>query len=131
MAERRAFTRIEFIHSAWLVTPDGHQRPTQLQDISLHGALLSVTEPWPAGTGTPLQLRLSLDGHEQGIIMQARQRYHKSGSIGIECQQLDIESASQLRRLVELNLGDEALLLRQFAELLDSAAPSAEHQAPS
>lgn len=127
MAERRAFTRIAFTHVAWLVTPDGHQRPTQVQDISLHGALLTVTEPWQAITGTPLQLHLSLDRHQPGIIMQARQRYHKSGSIGIECQQLDIDSASQLRRLVELNLGDEALLLRQFEELLDSA----EHQAPS
>ena len=124
MAERRAFTRIGFNLSAWLVTPDGHQRPAELQDISLHGALLSVTEPWQAITGTPLQLRLSLDGHQQVIIMQARQRYHKNGSIGIECQQLDIDSASQLRRLVELNLGNEALLLRQFTELLNSAVPS-------
>lgn len=124
MAERRAFTRIGFNLPAWLVTPDGHQLPTQLQDISIHGALLSVTEPWPAESGTPLQLRLSLDGHEKVIIMQARQRYHKDGCIGIECQQLDINSASQLRRLVELNLGDEALLRRQFEELWDTA-PSA------
>ncbi|MBU3825382.1 MAG: PilZ domain-containing protein [Candidatus Oceanisphaera merdipullorum] len=119
MAERRVFTRIGFTLPAWLVTPDGHQYPTELQDISLHGALLSVEEPWSGLPDTPLQLRLSLDGHEKMIIMQARQRYHKQGFIGIECQQLDIESASQLRRLVELNLGDEALLLRQFEELLD------------
>ena len=130
MAERRAFTRIGFTGSAWLVTPDGHERPTELHDISLHGAMLSVIEPWQAVAGTPLQLRLSLDGHGQMIIMQARQRYHKNGSIGIECEQLDLESASQLRRLVELNLGDEQLLRRQFEELLD-AAPSAQHQAPS
>ena len=120
MTERRAFTRIGFTVPGWLVTPDGNELPTQLQDISLHGALLSVTEPWLAVTDTPLQLRLSLDGEDQVIIMQARQRYHKDGSIGIECEQLDIESASQLRRLMELNLGDEALLLRQFEELLDT-----------
>ena len=131
MAERRAFTRIGFNGPAWLVTPDGHQQPAALQDISLHGALLSVTEPWQAVAGTPLQLRLSLDGHAQVIIMHARQRYHKNGSIGIECEQLDIDSASQLRRLVELNLGDEALLRHQFEELLDSAAHSAQHPTPS
>lgn len=78
----------------------------------MHGGLLSVTEPWPAESGPPLQLGLTLDGHEKVIIMPARQRYHKDGCIGIECQPLDINSASLLHRLVELKLGDEALLLR-------------------
>ena len=118
MSERRLFTRVGFTSPAWLVTPDGHQHAAELQDISLHGALLSVTEPWPDEADTPLQLRLSLDGEDTVIIMQARQRYHKAGSVGIECELLDINSASELRRLLELNLGDEALLLRQFEELL-------------
>lgn len=124
MTERRSFIRIGFKVSAWLVTHDGHQQATELQDISLHGALLSVTEPWQGKANDAVALRLSLDGQTLPILMQARQRFHQAGYIGIECERLDIESASQLRRLVELNLGDEALLQRQFEELLDSA-PSA------
>ena len=120
MAERRLFTRIDFSTPAWLVGADGQQYHTQIQDISLHGALVSVTEPWAAKNGDVVELRLSLDGHDQHIIMLARQRYHQSGAIGLECQQLDINSASHLRRLVELNLGDEALLQRQFKELSSS-----------
>lgn len=121
MAERRLFTRIGFESPAWLVTPDGEQHAVQVQDLSLHGALLKVTPPWLIAPNTPLQLRLPLAGQEKQIIMQARQRFHQQGSVGIECEMLDIDSASRLRRLMELNLGDEALLVRQFEELLDTA----------
>ncbi|MGB5854017.1 MAG: PilZ domain-containing protein [Oceanisphaera sp.] len=118
MAERRVFTRIGFSSPAWLVGADGHQYHTEVQDISLHGALVSVTEPWSAQNGDIIELRLSLDGHDQNIMMRTQQRYHQPGFIGLECQQLDINSASHLRRLVELNLGDETLLQRQFEELI-------------
>lgn len=119
MAERRLFIRIGFSTPAWLVGADGQQHQSEVKDISLHGALVSVTEPWTVKNGEMVELRLALDGHDQHIIMLAHQRFHQSGAIGLECQQLDISSAEHLRRLVELNLGDEALLLRQFAELMD------------
>ncbi|ART79999.1 PilZ domain-containing protein [Oceanisphaera avium] len=120
MAERRIFTRVEFSSPAWIITLDGEQHSVLVQDLSIHGALLKVTEPWQAELNAPLELRLSLDGEHKQIIMQARQRFHQHECIGIECELLDIESASRLRRLMELNLGEEALLLRQFEELLDS-----------
>ncbi|MBO1518341.1 PilZ domain-containing protein [Oceanisphaera pacifica] len=119
MPDRRVFTRINFNTPAWLVTHDGQQFATQVQDISLHGALVSVNEPWPNITGEQIELRLSLDGQDENIIMLTQQRYHQTGFIGLECQRLDINSAGHLRRLVELNLGDEVLLQRQFEELLD------------
>ncbi|MGO1247545.1 MAG: PilZ domain-containing protein [Oceanisphaera sp.] len=119
MSERRVFTRIGFSTPAWLVDTKGQQYHTEVQDISLHGALVSVTEPWLEKKGGRIELRLSLDGQDENIIMLTQQRYHKAGFIGLECQQLDINSAAHLRRLVELNLGDHALLQRQFEELLD------------
>ena len=43
---------------------------------------------------------------------------HVEGSrIGLQCLVLDLESASTLRRLVELNLADPELLERNLAEL--------------
>jgi hypothetical protein len=50
--------------------------------------------------------------------MQARQRYQRDGDIGLECLQLDIDSAGHLRRLIELNLAEESLLQRQLAQLV-------------
>ena len=37
--------------------------------------------------------------------------------IGFVCRHIDVDSISHLRRLVELNLGDEALLERELAAL--------------
>lgn len=118
MAERRVFTRIGFNTAVCLITPDGQLHHIQLQDISLHGALVTAPEPWLATIDTPLELRIPLDGEDETIIMHTQQRYHKKQDVGLECQKIDINSASLLKRLVELNLGDEVLLQRQLSELL-------------
>jgi hypothetical protein len=38
--------------------------------------------------------------------------------LGFQVQYIDLDSATHLRRLVELNLGDPALLEREFENLL-------------
>lgn len=38
-------------------------------------------------------------------------------SLGFVCRHIDLDSISHLRRLVELNLGDEQLLERELAAL--------------
>ncbi|OIN13491.1 PilZ domain-containing protein [Oceanisphaera psychrotolerans] len=118
MAERRLFARIGFEAGAWLIDASGHHYPTRVHDLSLHGALTTVNDNWPGQDGDEYELQLSLDGHGQRIIMKARQRYHRDGYIGLECLQLDIDSAGHLRRLIELNLADESLLQRQLAQLV-------------
>jgi hypothetical protein len=37
--------------------------------------------------------------------------------VGLHCRHIDIESLAHLRRLIELNLGDPALLERELAAL--------------
>ena len=39
-------------------------------------------------------------------------------TIGFTCENIDLESISHLKRLVELNLGDKALLHRELASLI-------------
>ena len=53
------------------------------------------------------------------IIMEGMVIYQKGQFIGIECQHIDLDSMINLRRLVELNLGDERLLERELAEVLN------------
>jgi hypothetical protein len=38
--------------------------------------------------------------------------------VGLRCDRLDVDSMSHLRRLVELNLGDPALLERDLQSLI-------------
>ena len=42
----------------------------------------------------------------------------KDHHLGLFCHHIDIDSITHLRRLIELNLGDETLLQRELAELL-------------
>ena len=43
---------------------------------------------------------------------------HLNGTcVGVRCDKIDIDSASHLRRLLELNLGDADLLSRELTEL--------------
>ena len=44
---------------------------------------------------------------------------HQRGlQVGIRCDELDLESVQHLRRILEFNVGDEALVLRELGELV-------------
>ncbi|PSJ44055.1 PilZ domain-containing protein [Zobellella endophytica] len=118
MAERRLFSRIDFKAKAWLVDGAGHHHHVLIRDLSLHGVLAAVAEDWPGQSGDRFELQLDLDSHGHHIIMQTCQRHHHHDCIGLECLRIDIDSAGYLRRLVELNLGDDQLLQRQLAQLV-------------
>ncbi len=44
---------------------------------------------------------------------------HQRGrQVGIRCDELDLESVQHLRRILEVNVGDEELVLRELGELV-------------
>jgi hypothetical protein len=46
---------------------------------------------------------------------------HREGrQVGVRCLEIDLDSISHLRRLVELNVGDEAILHRELGALVRS-----------
>jgi hypothetical protein len=51
--------------------------------------------------------------------MAVELRHVEPHRLGFQCRYIDLESASHLKRLVELNLGDPTLLEREFAHLLE------------
>ena len=64
------------------------------------------------------QIDLLLENAQLVIKMSAAVAHIDIGSIGFICKNIDLESISHLKRLVELNLGDEALLHRELASLI-------------
>lgn len=52
--------------------------------------------------------------------MEISLAWARDGLLGFECQHIDLDSISHLRRLVELNLGDEELLERELALLVSA-----------
>lgn len=115
--DKRHFHRI-FFNSDVTLNNESTILPCKLVDISLKGCLLQFDEDW---TGNPeglytLKLKLS---DEISITMQTSVAHVVGSSVGFKCEHIDIDSISQLRRLVELNLGDSDLLERDLLALTE------------
>lgn len=117
--ERRLFRRIFF--DANCEVRNGDQLwPSRVIDISLHGVLLECPPGFEGSPGEAYRVTIWLGDDAACITMEVALRHQENGHIGFECRFLDLDSATHLRRLVELNLGDEAELHRELALLSDA-----------
>ena len=94
---RRKFSRIPFQTEASLFLPDG-EYVVEVLDLSLKGALIHPNSEMFVTVGTNCTLKIRLDQAGAMIRMEATVVHH-------------------LPRLVELNLGDEAMAEREFSLL--------------
>lgn len=116
LENRRHFSRILFDTKASLLI--GQQNiPVSLIDISLRGALIQPTANLLCKPGTACTLNILLDGDEIAIRMEANISHLEDDHIGLICREIDLDSMIHLRRLVELNLGDESILNRELSAL--------------
>lgn len=116
--ERRRFWRATF-HAPATLSDERAQCTATLEDISLKGALLEVPGDWSTEVGGTCNVTLRL-GAEGGpcISMHGRVRHREGRRIGVECESIDLDSITHLRRLVELNSGDPAMLEAELAALV-------------
>lgn len=118
--ERRKFWRAAFSAPVTLVS-DSHSVDAMLDDICLKGALLEVPPKWQGRVGEPCHLKLRLGGGaDMAITMWGRVTHVAGNKVGVLCESIDLDSITHLRRLVELNAGDPALLEREVSALLSS-----------
>ncbi|MDR0736359.1 MAG: PilZ domain-containing protein [Zoogloeaceae bacterium] len=128
---RRRFARIHFNTPACLTFPLQGARqeyPAEVLDFSLKGALVQTAAPVDLAPGTSCTLALRLDDMgddetlESGIRMRAEVARVSGREIGLACVEIDLDSITHLRRLIELNLGDETLLSRELEHLTSTDA---------
>lgn len=115
--ERRRFDRIA-TDKPVTITVNGNTRSGTVHDVSLHGMLLSLDDDWQAVAGMSVAARLHLDGDSCCIDMRGNVAHVHGSRLGLLCTSMDVESASRLKRMVELNLADPALLERNLTELI-------------
>jgi hypothetical protein len=126
MIERRRFFRVVYSTPAQL--QQGEQVwSTTLLDLSLQGALLNRPANWTEQNNGLFTLSFTLADSDIEIRMEVESTHLDEQKLGVYCHHIDIDSASHLRRLIELNAGDTELLLREFAHLLEDHK---EHQQP-
>lgn len=113
--EQRRFTRIPF-DAAAVLARDGREWRCELIDLSLKGALVEKPDDWNGAIGDDYALTLLLD-EETHIRMDVSVAHIEEQHIGLACRDIDLDSITHLRRLVELNLGDAHLLERELMAL--------------
>lgn len=114
--DRRTFWRAPFNTRVLLIDTAGVW-PAKLKDISLQGALLEISKTWHGEYGTNCQIKLELTP-DAIITMQGSIAHLQGVLLGFRCEEIDLDSISHLRRLVELNAGDPTILEREFNALL-------------
>lgn len=117
ISDKRHFSRI---------TMDGHVRlscngsrwETKLIDISLKGVLVDRPAGWQGERGTAYDVEIISEGDQPLISMKSEIAHIHPDHIGFHCESMDLDSISHLKRLLQLNLGDEMLLQRELIELV-------------
>lgn len=112
--DHRKFTRVDFDTDLELIQGDKHLA-CELVDVSLKGIL--VTEPkngiFSESIPTEAVIQLSPD---ISIHMQVSLVHQQDQLLGFICNSIDLDSAKHLRRLIELNLGDDEACERELSE---------------
>ena len=116
MKNRRQFTRILFSIDAHLHVDEYHFK-VKIHYLSLNGALVSAPKQPECFKNKLGTLSFSLAGTESNVTKQISVLHVEQDVIGLQCNAIDIESVSHLRRLVELNLGDQAQLNKELSQL--------------
>ncbi len=115
--ERRRFSRITFHRPAELDL--GAEKATcEVIDVSLKGALVEVPVSFGPAVGQRCTLVIRLDAGDAAIRMEGDVVHREGTLVGVRCREIDLDSISHLRRLVELNIGDDDLLHRELSALV-------------
>ena len=119
MQNRRQFTRVLFSMKAELTIGE-HQFDAKIHDISLNGALIYAESKGMILTRQLGLLTFKLDNADTCITMNIAVVHQEGDEIGVQCNGIDIDSVSLLRRLVELNLGNDEQLHKELSQLTRS-----------
>lgn len=90
---------------------------TRVIDLSLSGVLVERPEDWDGSIGTRYRLDLRLEG---GVLIGMGvelARIEEGLGLGFSCIKIDLGSFAQLKRLIELNLGNHQTLQHELSVL--------------
>jgi hypothetical protein len=113
----RRFSRITF-HRPAVLDLKVARADCEVIDVSLKGALVEVGPTLRPKAGETCSLVIRLDAADAFIRMDGEVAHVNGQRVGVKADEMELESVEHLRRLVEINLDDEALLHRELAALV-------------
>ncbi|MEZ8045090.1 PilZ domain-containing protein [Vibrio sp. 10N.237.312.C02] len=118
MIERRQFSRVVY-QTPTDISQGNVNVSGSVQDLSLHGLLIQCDKLQQLRTDIPVQVSFKLESSDINIQLEATIVSTINTSMRLRIEHLDIDSISHLKRLVELNVGDDELLYREIEHLTD------------
>ena len=115
--DKRRFTRLPF-EGTCDVDVAGICFTAPMLDLSLKGLLVEVTSDQRLSPGDEGRVSIQFPDTALKIDMIVAVSHVSETYVGFQCTQIDIDGISHLKRLVELNLGDDKLLDRELEALL-------------
>ena len=112
----RLFSRVPFFAQVSL-NLSGQTLNVDLLDIALKGALVRTSSPVPVALSDRCRLSLPLTDGGEAIAMSGKVAHLEGCHIGMACEDIDLQSLTQLRRLLELNTGDADQMNRELSQL--------------
>lgn len=114
--ERRKFSRVVL---EWPVEVIYQEKswPALLVDLSFRGALLNC-EHLGLDPDTRVNLHIHIPQSQLDLDLEAHVVRACGPIYALRFDAVDIDSMSELRRVIELNLGDDSLLQREMEQLL-------------
>lgn len=118
MEAARRYYRMVYATPAQLIQGDDSW-DTKLLDLSLQGAMVEIPQNWGGQEGEDYHLRFSLAESDVVIEMDViLKKIHANKGLGLQCHHIDIDSATHLKRMIELNVGDDDELHRELELLI-------------
>jgi hypothetical protein len=114
--ERRNYQRVSFDSVATL-TKDDQTFTCQIIDLSIHGVLIRPHGVLRSNIGVQYQLVIPLDDNVSSIKMSLKMSHQHPENLGFVCESIDLDSITHLRKIIELNSVDPAMLDRDLAML--------------
>ena len=118
--EKRQINRVAFMTSAQLRQGDKCW-DTQIFDLSLKGALIQYPTDFEGDLHEQFALEFRLEGVQMFIKPTGHIVHNNNHRLGFCIDNIDIDSVTQLKQLMGLNLGDEYLLERDMKAMSESA----------
>lgn len=120
--ERRRFSRVSYSEKCFIKENSAEpsfKLETEILDLSLNGALIHRPDDWCDELNKEVTLFFTLSGSDINLLIKGVICHSEEKVLGMKFVSLELESITHLKRLIELNLGDNALLHRELSQLIN------------
>lgn len=129
IVDKRQFQRVE-LNVPGELGIHGDQIPVTIEDVSLQGLRLSAAETMlemlPFDSHDPYRVLFKVNPDSPLITLHLTQLYRQSPSnnslvfMGCKVAHIDVDSLAELRRLINVNSGDNQLSEQDMSSLIDA-----------